>query len=638
MIRRIPNPYFNTSGIVEAKSFFNHDEDIELLLNALFARAAQCYSIVGQRKIGKTSLVQHLARSTTVEQFDPDISNYLFVYIDCQEDPDALTGREAFYHLLLDSLCAEICKKLPSFMKNNTVNQLNPPSWQKEWQRVLRKLIDNDFYVFVILDEFDKVIMQENLIKDGLFGSLRAYGSYSKFAWITCSFRPLHTVFEEAFDEFKISRARRLSESDFFNIFSTHIVRLFDEEYVDELIIVPSRENSVVFSEDDRKAIIEFGGRFPYYIQRACNHFFEAHRKGSVNLNVLQQHCISEAEDFWKDYWHKLTPKEQKLLYSIARDRPTTTSETALQSLKLAALVYEEDGTLLPFSEEFGHFILHREHPYKGVMVSVGDRLWEQYEVLKIVGHTTHSLVVKALDSEFDRLVAIKLLDIDSTQESEVAERLRNNLMREGSISVILDYQNIGKVYAAMQDPPALIMQWIEGTSLHDKFMEATSIPLGYVVRIAIKLADALSYAHSKGITHRDIKPSNIILRVDGEPILIDFDIARSTQHETITVRDEYIGTIGYSAPEQFENPKDVGPATDVFALAVVLYQALTDPHQRPFRSGNNPKNYKGQLPKPVRHDIPEPLYQILCTMLSQDPAQRPSALELYNQLQIYRE
>jgi len=635
--RRIPNPYFNTSSIDETKSFFDRNVDIELLLNALFAKAAQCYSIVGQRKIGKTSLVQHIARPTTIEQFDPEISNYLFVYIDCQEDPDVLKSRGEFYHLLLDSLCAEISKVLPSFMQDNAVNQLNPSSWQKEWQRVLRKLINSGFYVFVILDEFDKVIMQENLLKDGLFGSLRAYGAYSKFAWITCSFRPLHTVFEEAFDEFKISRARRQSESDFFNIFSTHVVRLFEEEDVDELIIVPSTEHGVVFSEEDRKAIIEFGGRFPYFIQRVCNHFFNAHQKGIVDHLALLQQCISEAEDFWKDYWNKLDPEQQKLLYSVAKGYRVEVSESVLKSLKQAALVCEESGKLQLFSKEFGRFISRREYPYTGFITSVGDCLWKQYDVLKIAGRTNHSQVVRAWDRAFLRDVAIKLIYVDPKLKTEVAEQLSNNLMREGSISINLDHQNIGKVYSAMQDPPAIIMQWIEGVPLNERFVEDIPLPLANVVKIGMKLADALTYAHTEGITHRDIKPSNIILKGSEEPILIDFDIARSRQHNTITGGlSPYVGTKEYSAPEQFKHPEDVGPPADIFALGIVLYQALTDLHQRPYLFGNNPEQYNGRLPEPKQHGIPKLLYRILYATLSQEPKQRPSAEALRDQLQAY--
>src|ERR1700738_641570 len=119
MIHRTPNPYFNTTGISEAKFFFNRINDIEFLLNALFSDAAQCLSVVGQRKIGKTSFVVHLTRSTTIEQFDPELSKYLFVYTDCQMDPEALKSREEFYHLLLDSLCAQVFKSLPTFEEDN---------------------------------------------------------------------------------------------------------------------------------------------------------------------------------------------------------------------------------------------------------------------------------------------------------------------------------------------------------------------------------------------------------------------------------------------------------------------------------------------------------------------------------------
>src|SRR5207248_10471351 len=126
--------------------------------------------------------------------------------------------------------------------KAYVVNLVNPNSWEDECDQLVQKLTDRQFFLIIILDEFDKVIIQENLLKDGLFGSLRAYSANQKFAWITCTLRPLHTVFEEAFDEFKISRAKRRLESDFSNIFSTHVVGLFEVQDVDALIAVPAIE------------------------------------------------------------------------------------------------------------------------------------------------------------------------------------------------------------------------------------------------------------------------------------------------------------------------------------------------------------------------------------------------------------
>jgi serine/threonine protein kinase len=274
----------------------------------------------------------------------------------------------------------------------------------------------------------------------------------------------------------------------------------------------------------------------------------------------------------------------------------------------------------------------------KDLTVQVGQRLWDQYEVLKIAGRTNHSLVVKAWDVALQRNVAIKFLSLDQHHGNEVSDLLRRNLLYEARILANLDHKNIGKVYVIMPDSPAIVMQWIEGSSLGEILSEDLHMPIADVIRIGMELTEALDYIHTRGIMHRDIKPNNIILNEGTEPILIDFDVARSRTLETITHSDEsssgFVGTLQYAAPEQFEHPEAVGPNADIFALGVLLYQLLT--LQRPYQYGNNPKHYNGHLPKPERYDIPEPLYQTICTVLSLDPSQRPSAITLHEQLQTY--
>jgi len=272
--------------------------------------------------------------------------------------------------------------------------------------------------------------------------------------------------------------------------------------------------------------------------------------------------------------------------------------------------------------------------------VQVGQRLGNVYRVMEIVGRTNHSLVVKAWDEALERYFAIKLLILNLELSDKLVKQLQDNLLREARILVNLEHQNIGRLYNVMLDPLAVVMQWIEGTSLQKIIDENIHLPITVVLKIGMKLAEVLSYVHARGIIHRDIKPGNIILNESGEPILIDFDIASSEDQDTIT-RDNvgppvHVGTKEYSAPEQFENPDIVGPPADVFALGVVLYQTFTHTHQRPYQFGNNPMQYNGQLPKPERLDIPEPLYKILCMLLHQERARRPSASELHNQLQSY--
>jgi serine/threonine protein kinase len=365
------------------------------------------------------------------------------------------------------------------------------------------------------------------------------------------------------------------------------------------------------------------------------------------NAQLVEE--LKEAErrqvwKLWEGYWERLNPDQQVILVSIAGGRFTGPGDYELESLKSAGLVYEDRaGRMRLFSEEFGRFILSLSRGReKAAVLAAGQRLDDQYKIQKTVGDTGHSRIVKAWDEKLERVVAIKLLRSDTKLGDRDVQRFRKNLVREAHILAKLRHTHIGQVFTIIQEPLGVVMEWVAGISLRDVIHADEQRTALDIINIGIEMADALSYVHRRDIVHRDIKPGNIILTDDEErnSVLIDFDIARVSSHETISLLEDgsrgYLGTVAYSAPEQFRDPEAVGPSTDVFALGVVLYELLT--HQRPYRWGNDPSLYEGgRFPKPERFNMPEPLYQILCKPLSEKPAQRPDAARLREELQNYK-
>jgi serine/threonine-protein kinase len=142
---------------------------------------------------------------------------------------------------------------------------------------------------------------------------------------------------------------------------------------------------------------------------------------------------------------------------------------------------------------------------------------------------------------------------------------------------------------------------------------------------IVRRVADALSYAHGKGVVHRDIKPANIFMVGRTRPVVLDFGIAQLL-HQTEAVSGPALGSPFYAAPEQFEG-RECGPRTDVYSLGVVLYELLTG--HRPY-GGTSLAEIRAAVraarPRPPRDhnpDIPAPLAAIALQAISLDPEQR---------------
>lgn len=132
-----------------------------------------------------------------------------------------------------------------------------------------------------------------------------------------------------------------------------------------------------------------------------------------------------------------------------------------------------------------------------------------------------------------------------------------------------------------------LAMEFVDGQTLSDRLKTETVIPQQRAASLGAKLAQALQLAHDAGVVHRDLKPSNILLRKNGEPVITDFGLARNlfsdqsseeaSSQRALTVTGDLLGSPKYMSPEQVEaDPRQVGPATDIYRLGVLLYQLVT--------------------------------------------------------------
>jgi hypothetical protein len=197
--------------------------------------------------------------------------------------------------------------------------------------------------------------------------------------------------------------------------------------------------------------------------------------------------------------------------------------------------------------------------------------LTSRYALGPLLGRGASGAVHRAQDVAAGREVAIKLLDLERT---EVAV---TRFLREANVVAALDHPGVIKVHAAGRHGgrPAIVYELVEGSTFSTASRTLAPRARAELVRDA---ARAVGYAHARGVVHRDLKPDNLLVGHDGRVHVADFGLARFQGADRLTRTGGFVGTPHYMAPETFESRADVepGPAADVWALGVILYEALT--------------------------------------------------------------
>ncbi|MGY4867277.1 serine/threonine-protein kinase [Mycolicibacterium elephantis] len=195
------------------------------------------------------------------------------------------------------------------------------------------------------------------------------------------------------------------------------------------------------------------------------------------------------------------------------------------------------------------------------------------YELQSLIGVGGMGEVYRAYDTARDRMVAIKLLRPDLASDPTFQERFR----RESRVAARLQEPHVIPVHDFGEIDGVLYidMRLVEGASLKDVLRNEGALPPRRAVSIISQVASALDAAHANGLVHRDIKPENVLLTSDDFAYLVDFGIAHGTGEATVTVTGLLIGSSAYMAPERFNGERG-GPASDVYSLSCLLYEALT--------------------------------------------------------------
>ena len=249
-------------------------------------------------------------------------------------------------------------------------------------------------------------------------------------------------------------------------------------------------------------------------------------------------------------------------------------------------------------------------------------------------------VVYRARDRRLKRHVAIKVLPPELAFQSAIKTRF----LREAETAAQLSHPNIVPIYTVdeLEGLVFFVMAYISGDNLAKRLHDAGVLPVEDVRRVTREVADALAYAHERGVVHRDIKPDNILLdAATGRTMVTDFGIARAASGGDagrLTATGMAIGTPAYMSPEQAAGDREIDGRSDLYSLGIVAYQMLVG--EPPFVANSTPAmlvKHISERPTPVtqrRSDIPQDLARAVMLLLEKDPAMRfPSAPSLVSAL-----
>jgi len=261
------------------------------------------------------------------------------------------------------------------------------------------------------------------------------------------------------------------------------------------------------------------------------------------------------------------------------------------------------------------------------------------YELDTEIGRGGMGVVYRAKDRRLKRTVAIKVLPPELAFRSEIKTRF----LREAETAAQLNHPNIVDIYAVDEAEGIVffVMAYITGDNLAKRLHDHGALSVDETRRTLRDVADALAYAHERGVVHRDIKPDNILIDgQSGRPMVTDFGIARAVSEgdSRLTATGIAIGTPTYMSPEQAAGERTIDGRSDLYSLGIVGYQMLTG--EPPFIANSTPAilvKHISERPTPIeqrRADVPQDLARVIMLLLEKDPANRfPSASSVVSAL-----
>ncbi len=357
------NPFTYGNPISDPRRFFGREHEIELIFSRLRNAEFESSSLVGERRIGKTSLLNYLADRDVRSRYFLMPGTHMFVYVDLQIMNQEVTPVRLWQRLL---------RQMGRVCQDSTVHQAIDEIRQQDaidnfaLADLFDIIDDKNQYVVFLLDEFEKVTENPNFGTDFFYG-LRSLAIQHHLALVTSSRREL----------IELCHSEAIRSSPFFNIFANINVGLFTEGEARELIDTSLAGTGVAFSEDIVQMIFRVAGFHPYFLQVACYNAFESYRRPLSTLEraqIIASQLYQEATPHVANYWHTSDEHEKIVLTVLSllerrgragdqrfdlsnlREYYARSEQTLSRLEKRGLIVEHEDGFKL-FNAAFGDWI-----------------------------------------------------------------------------------------------------------------------------------------------------------------------------------------------------------------------------------------------------------------------------------------
>jgi hypothetical protein len=357
------NPFTYGNPIRDPRRFFGRAREAEQIFGRLRNPEFESSSVVGDRRIGKTSLLNYIADQETRAAYGLGGDSYNFVYADLQMVGGAMGPEQLWRQLLgtLHELCRDdvIVAALKELLGRKRLDTFDLDAF-------FRKADARGQHAVFLLDEFDQVTTNPNFGPDFYFG-FRSLAIHRKVALVTAS--RLELV--------QLCHSESVRSSPFFNIFANINLRMFSPEESHSLVSRSLGETGVQFSDRETGQILDLAGRHPYFVQVACSLLFEAHRQGldaAARKDFLASRFEAEAVPHFVDLWgnssdpHKIVLTAAALLERRTGQPPEFTmgdlqrvysrAEPSVAALERRGLVMRTDAGYRLFSAALGPWIV----------------------------------------------------------------------------------------------------------------------------------------------------------------------------------------------------------------------------------------------------------------------------------------